>query len=179
MATGGAVKGGSDSTSTAVWTDERIALATERWLAGDSAAQVAKQLGGVSRSSVIGKMNRLGLSSRSGTVRQTAFKPAPEPRAAPSPKLRVSPTPSRRPPMVMPVPMLAEIEARPSPAGVMHACKWPIGDPRSPDFRFCGQEAELREDGTARAYCRSHSERAYLPAKTTPARFVRSLRHLR
>jgi len=30
-----------------------------------------------------------------------------------------------------------------------HACKWPIGDPKSPDFTFCGR----RTDGR---YCAAH-----------------------
>ena len=35
-------------------------------------------------------------------------------------------------------------------------CKWPIGDPVSPDFYFCGQHSE---DG--RPYCEFHARRAY------------------
>ncbi|MDR3476326.1 MAG: GcrA family cell cycle regulator [Devosia sp.] len=35
-------------------------------------------------------------------------------------------------------------------------CKWPIGDPLTPDFYFCGQHAD---DG--RPYCEFHSRRAY------------------
>jgi GcrA cell cycle regulator len=38
-----------------------------------------------------------------------------------------------------------------------HTCKWPIGDPLSPDFYFCGQHSD---DG--RPYCDFHSRRAYL-----------------
>ena len=35
-------------------------------------------------------------------------------------------------------------------------CKWPIGDPLTPDFYFCGQHSE---DG--KPYCDFHSRRAY------------------
>lgn len=35
-------------------------------------------------------------------------------------------------------------------------CKWPIGDPLSPDFYFCGGHSD---DG--RPYCEFHSRRAY------------------
>jgi GcrA cell cycle regulator len=35
-------------------------------------------------------------------------------------------------------------------------CKWPIGDPLTPDFYFCGQHSE---DG--KPYCEFHSRRAY------------------
>lgn len=37
-----------------------------------------------------------------------------------------------------------------------HTCKWPIGDPLSKDFYFCGQES--LETGP---YCEFHSRRAY------------------
>lgn len=35
-------------------------------------------------------------------------------------------------------------------------CKWPIGDPLTPDFYFCGMHSE---DG--KPYCEFHSRRAY------------------
>jgi len=37
-----------------------------------------------------------------------------------------------------------------------HTCKWPIGDPLSPDFYFCGQHSE-----DSKPYCEFHSHRAY------------------
>ena len=37
-----------------------------------------------------------------------------------------------------------------------HTCKWPIGDPLTPDFYFCGQ---AHDEG--RPYCEFHSRRAY------------------
>ncbi len=38
-------------------------------------------------------------------------------------------------------------------------CRWPIGDPTSPDFRFCGARSEI---GTP--YCEHHAQIAYQPA---------------
>lgn len=35
-------------------------------------------------------------------------------------------------------------------------CKWPIGDPLTPEFYFCGQHSE-----DAKPYCEFHSRRAY------------------
>ncbi len=35
-------------------------------------------------------------------------------------------------------------------------CKWPIGDPLTPDFYFCGNHAE-----EGKPYCEFHSRRAY------------------
>ncbi|RYZ49546.1 MAG: GcrA cell cycle regulator, partial [Sphingobacteriales bacterium] len=37
-----------------------------------------------------------------------------------------------------------------------HTCKWPIGDPLTKDFYFCGQHSQ--ESGP---YCEFHSRRAY------------------
>ena len=46
------------------WTDDRVATLTKLWADGLSASQIAKQLGGVTRNAVIGKVHRLGLSGR-------------------------------------------------------------------------------------------------------------------
>lgn len=35
-------------------------------------------------------------------------------------------------------------------------CKWPIGDPVSPDFHFCGRESE-----ESKPYCDFHARKAY------------------
>ena len=37
-----------------------------------------------------------------------------------------------------------------------HTCKWPIGDPMTTDFYFCGQHSE-----EGKPYCDFHSRRAY------------------
>jgi len=47
------------------WTEERVEKLKEYWAEGMSASQIAKQLGGVTRNAVIGKVHRLGLSHRS------------------------------------------------------------------------------------------------------------------
>lgn len=47
------------------WTDERTEKLKALWADGLSANQIAKQLGGVTRNAVIGKVHRLGLSGRS------------------------------------------------------------------------------------------------------------------
>ena len=48
------------------WTDERVSMLKKLWLEGLSASQIAKQLGGVTRNAVIGKVHRLGLSGAVG-----------------------------------------------------------------------------------------------------------------
>lgn len=61
------------------WTDERVETLKKMWAEGQSASQIAKELGGVTRNAVIGKVHRLGLSNRAGGL------PADEEEAAPPP----------------------------------------------------------------------------------------------
>ncbi|MGB6229459.1 MAG: GcrA family cell cycle regulator, partial [Litorimonas sp.] len=44
------------------WTEDRVETLSKLWADGLSASQIAKQLGGVTRNAVIGKVHRLGLS---------------------------------------------------------------------------------------------------------------------
>lgn len=66
------------------WTDDRVETLKKLWGEGQSASQIAKVLGGVTRNAVIGKVHRLGLASR------TAAKPEPAKAAkeAPAPKAK-------------------------------------------------------------------------------------------
>ena len=74
------------------WTDERVETLKSMWTEGKSASQIAKELGGVTRNAVIGKVHRLGLSNRVGGpdgLAEDGFQPeapvveeaAPEPAA--------------------------------------------------------------------------------------------------
>jgi len=49
------------------WTDDRVMTLRKLWGAGNSASQIAAELGGVTRNAVIGKVHRLGLSGRDRT----------------------------------------------------------------------------------------------------------------
>ncbi|MGB2892461.1 MAG: GcrA family cell cycle regulator, partial [Albidovulum sp.] len=74
------------------WTDERVETLKKMWAEGQSASQIAKELGGVTRNAVIGKVHRLGLSNRVGG--------APEPakdRADQAPKLDAKPAVAAKP----------------------------------------------------------------------------------
>jgi GcrA cell cycle regulator len=42
-----------------------------------------------------------------------------------------------------------------------HDCRWPIGDPRHPDFHFCGAPQLL-----GRPYCELHVRMAFQPMKS-------------
>ena len=71
------------------WTDERIDTLRKMWEAGQTASQIAEELGGVSRNAVIGKAHRLGLQSRPSPVKPN------EPAAAAAPKAAAPPDAAR------------------------------------------------------------------------------------
>ncbi|MFN3835324.1 MAG: GcrA family cell cycle regulator [Glycocaulis sp.] len=156
------------------WTDERVETLKKLWADGLSASQIAKQLGGVTRNAVIGKVHRLGLSGRAA--------PTPPTRRVAPPKLapRVRPasntTASRSKPAtangaavpaLRPVtPVQAPVEPERLPSGEFATvltlregmCKWPVGDPADPSFRFCGRKTSAGD-----AYCEAHAQLAYQP----------------
>ena len=65
------------------WTDERIDQLKRLWEAGNTASQIAEELGGVSRNAVIGKAHRLGLQSRPSPVRSNELAAAATAAAVP------------------------------------------------------------------------------------------------
>lgn len=155
------------------WTDERVSTLKKLWLDGLSASQIAKQLGGVTRNAVIGKVHRLGLSGRAAPSQpaRPAFK-APRParpaaQAMPSAPRRVTPVeaPSSVPVAAAPAPLPAFRHEEPGSATVLtlgaHMCKWPIGDPSSEGFTFCG-----RRSSEGAPYCVEHARVAYQPQQT-------------
>lgn len=195
------------------WTDERVELLKKMWGEGQSASQIAKELGGVTRNAVIGKVHRLGLSNRAGApeakpaapAAPAAPQPAPKAAAPAQPKPAAAPKAAPRP---APEPVIEaeeedEVEERPAamsparraiiPAGQplppqpstneispealakvseveKHAkklslmeltertCKWPVGDPATTDFWFCGLPSQA-----GKPYCEAHVGVAFQP----------------
>jgi len=159
------------------WTEERVALLRRLWEDGQSASKIAAQLGGVTRNAVIGKVHRLGLAGRVKSGEDApivALKPA-EPEkpaivaAAPEPAVVVSHRPAPEfPQAAAPVPVAASAS---EPAAIAVSkrvtimdlresmCRWPLGDPTTPEFRFCGARSI-----TGLPYCTHHAEIAYQPA---------------
>ncbi len=165
------------------WTDERVETLKKLWQEGHSASQIAKQLGGVTRNAVIGKVHRLGLSGRAAPSQPTRplYKPARPPRPVShshggghgahgsghsTPVARRTEPVISRP--VISTPVVPYVEA-PGTATVLtlgaKMCKWPIGDPSSDSFSFCGRRAD---DGTP--YCVEHARVAYQPSQKTKKR---------
>ena len=139
------------------WNDERIEALTKMWREGLSASQVARQLGGVSRSAVIGKVHRLGIAGRDAPTRPNALggRPATRVRVSAGGLLRPAtprpaPTPRLAPRIVFEVVATASIQSL-----TTHACRWPIGEPDKDDFGFCG-----RLITGAGSYCAGHASMA-------------------
>ena len=177
------------------WTDERVEILKKMWGEGQSASQIAKELGGVTRNAVIGKVHRLGLSNRAGSAgakaaakekapKAEAKKPAPAPAAKQQPKTESAAPPpqpkvaGRRAiiPAGQPLPpqpsaneispealaKVNEIEKKSKKIGLMElterTCKWPVGDPATDDFWFCGLPVKA-----GKPYCEAHVGVAFQP----------------
>ena len=118
------------------WTEDRLAKLTQLWADGLSITQIGNELG-VSRNAVVGKVHRMGLPKRQSPIVRSD-KPV-EPK-----KRKVSP--------------LAAQEWDRS------KCSWPTGDPKSPDFKFCGDSIS-----PGRPYCAKHCALAYTSMRDTKA----------
>jgi GcrA cell cycle regulator len=169
------------------WTDERVETLKKLWGEGLSASQIARQLGGVTRNAVIGKVHRLKLSGRSKTVvspnraKKTGVSEDQAQRtrtnAAATQQLRTRPmvvgNNALKPEMLVDAVAVTEMRLAPE-ANVLvmptprrlslvqlseKTCRWPLGDPMAGDFHFCGHE--IREGSP---YCTYHSKLAFQPA---------------
>ena len=186
------------------WTDDRVEVLKKMWGEGQSASQIAKELGGVTRNAVIGKVHRLGLSNR--TTAGAAAKAEPKAKAAPKvpakakpaapaepevktnadkPDLKTEPAISPnavRPPRNQIIPAgqplppqpsanevspealakVNEIEKKAKKLSLMElterTCKWPVGDPATEDFWFCGLPVKQ-----GKPYCEAHVGVAFQP----------------
>ena len=187
------------------WTDERVETLKKMWAEGQSASQIAKELGSVTRNAVIGKVHRLGLSNRVGpggkdeeeeieeppvVVKPEPARPVVEPvKAAEPPRPVERPAPVVPTAVVLPIPLrkaiipagqplppqpsaneispealasVREVEKRARKIGLMElterTCKWPIGDPATEDFWFCGLPSVA-----GKPYCEAHVGVAFQP----------------
>jgi GcrA cell cycle regulator len=132
------------------WNDARIVELTRMWRDGFSASQVARQLGGITRSAVIGKVHRLGIAGRSrpSRPREPGGRPAGVARVSAGGAPRKADGPARGFTPVL------TIEAFPT-ATVLTltetSCRWPIGHPDQAEFGFCGRGRAGRGP-----YCEGH-----------------------
>ena len=150
------------------WSEERVALLRKLWAEGLSASQIAKQLGGVTRNAVIGKVHRLGLAGRA-TPSRPAKRPVrtarPRVMSPSAPRLRI---PSAEPRVV--IPDLEPVKLEDGKAATVltlneSMCKYPIGDPTDADFAFCS-----RGSFGNHPYCQDHARLAYQPSQARKRR---------
>jgi len=151
------------------WSDDRVEQLKKLWEAGLSASQIAAELGNVTRNAVIGKVHRLGLSGRAKSPSSAAPRPR---KARPTQQMvRVSRPIARGNTALA---QAFEVEVEPDPVACDNVvpmnqrlslqelneatCHWPVGDPSSPDFFFCGGKTLA-----GLPYCAQHSRVAYQP----------------
>ena len=150
------------------WNEERVALLRKLWTEGLSASQIAKQLGGVTRNAVIGKVHRLGLAGRatpSRPAKRTVRAARPRSLGPSAPRLRSATTAP-----AIPMPDLEPLKLEDgNVVSVLTVndtlCKFPIGEPTDPSFAFCGRGAEH-----GKPYCKEHAQVAYQPSQAKKRR---------
>lgn len=175
------------------WTDARLKECSTLWKAGWTGEALSKKYGDVSRSSIIAKMHRLGLSRL--PVHQDRLKKqqhSPRQRAQRAqfnkpkrPALRqIAPKTTKHfalgsirnhfakgSALPTELPMVAANDvARITRAdlGPKH-CRWIVGDPRNIPYGsplFCGHQRE-----TGLAYCAAHSRRAFNAVSEAPRQY--------
>jgi len=138
------------------WTEERVEQLKQLWAEGLSASQIARQLGGVTRNAVIGKVHRLGLAGRATPARaERPRMPVVRRMARPRPMAVV------QMPIVEADPVIDENGNKTTVLTISdRMCKWPIGDPSTTEFHFCGHPPKVGS-----TYCEAHSIKAFQPAQ--------------
>ena len=186
------------------WSDERVAILKKMWLDGNSASEIAKELGNITRNAVIGKVHRLGLSNRDTNVSKAGIAGNRAPKSVKRgrpPKINKEPKKRGRPQKIKEprefddtttemsrsvnasgtssrtnssklevvsdlseetLKDLLKVEMKSKKISLMdlteRTCKWPIGDPATDTFWFCGHEAE-----PGKPYCKTHISIAFQP----------------
>jgi GcrA cell cycle regulator len=167
-----------------LWTAEAVDDLKKLALEGKSASHISAALGVGSRNAVIGKASRIGIKltgGGGGTARGKGAQRAARPQwtaaaryappgadgqcvsVAAAPDLQVSPRDRGAAGKTFGVIEIGEMrrvrleEVRDS------ACRWPLGDPRSGDFAYCG----LTRVG-GQSYCAGHCQMAYRSPHARP-----------
>ncbi len=150
------------------WTDDRLEELKRLWVEEAlTSSQIAERMG-ISRGTVLGKINRLGLLRHlAGSVSSKSPVDAEKPQAPRKPVL------SQAPPPLPTAPSVADcvvIESHASSRIGNHPtifelrggqCRFPLGGSREPAVFFCGKPA-----AAPRPYCRECCQRAYTAMKS-------------
>ena len=138
------------------WNEKKVSQLKELWGKGNTASQIAEIIGGITRNAVIGKANRLHLSSKIKTrsvPSKQMFQSDAEESNSKQKRGRRSKFQS----------LIIEKDFEPENPKKLEeldeeSCKWPIGHPEEKSFYFCGRSS-LKDF----SYCKLHLLYAYQP----------------
>lgn len=150
----------------AQWSDERTSTLKKLWADGFTASQIAKQIGGVSRNAVIGKVHRLGLAGRKSPETHSARR---QKAAAKRAFVRIPRNiirPLKRETLAIEQALIRALPALGGHVAETYGCKFIPGDPAT-DPRCCGRQPLIGS-----AWCVQHHRLVYTPSK--PKARVRS-----
>ncbi len=153
------------------WTKERVAMLKTLWAGGATAQAIAAQLGGLTRSAVLGKVFRLRLGALAPPLvpAQRAKAAGSMQPALPSETAAASarpPAPARRRGRGKRDGATAALPVARSRRGksllelTNECCRWPHGRPGTSNFFYCGAPGANLEAGMP--YCARHLRRAYV-----------------
>lgn len=146
------------------WNQELIASLTQFAELGLTAGEIAAKTGRT-RSAVIGKINRDQIPWNYQRAERGIYKrnrkPSPS-RASPAvmdARLREKIVRRELPPPVPPPPIVEEtVAGNVTLVDLLpHHCRWPFGDPKTPEFRYCG----LTKVDCMKPYCAKHTDIAW------------------
>ncbi len=156
-----------------LWTEETIEVLKRLALEGRSARAIAEALGAPSRSAVIGKANRVGIKLNgggSGAAPGERAVGAERPRAPTAPRSKpvsckqalapALPREPRKPQWIFAGAEVGEMRRVGFDEIREFDCRWPLGDPLSEDFAYCGLQP-----APGRSYCAGHCRMAYQAPK--------------
>ena len=157
-----------------LWTAEAVEDLKRLALAGRSASHIAAELGVGSRNAVIGKASRIGIKLSGGGRAASGAAPARAGRPQWATARYAPPNADGREAQVVAARGLSPVEAGAAwtfgeaEIGEMRrlrfedireaACRWPLGDPRSGEFAYCGLTP-----AKGQSYCAGHCRMAYRP----------------
>ena len=165
-----------------LWTAEAVEDLKRLALAGKSASHIAAELGVGSRNAVIGKASRIGIKLSGGGGRAASgaaparaarpqwataryARPNAEDKGAHVAAARgLSPREVRTPTWTFGEAEIGEMRRLRFEDIREATCRWPLGDPRSGDFAYCGLTPV---DG--QSYCAGHCRMAYRPPNARAA----------
>lgn len=161
-----------------IWTPEKVQELKKMWDSGLSTGEIGRILG-VSKNAIVGKVHRLALESRpspiagtkTGPEKKKAVKKAALKKKTTAKKTVAKATAKttaskagKKSPDIKPETATDKEEQKTVVKGLGVAltdltptsCRWPEGDPKDPDFSFCGREVV-----PGKIYCAEHCAVAY------------------